>query len=432
MNLDILAKKIEQYVELHKNELIAFFTRYLSNESTNPDLDVDTAFSLCNKELAKELEELHIFDKVDYWEIDEKYSNLVATKIGEVHSPILYCGHTDTVPVTETQLAVWRDDAGPFSGKRVNGLIYGRGATDMKSGNAASLMAVKVLSELDIPLQYDSYFGFVMTEESGNRKYGVDSIVNRGYKADSAIVMEPTHLKIVPAVQGEFYFKITIKGKSSHIASRYLSIYPNAYDLENIPGVNAIDLMRDMMSELDQLESQLGLYARHELMAPGATTINISGISSKGIFSAMAEECSIIGSMIYTPSMSQQQAVSEFNKAIERVTQRHWWLREHPPILELPYFLSEKPPVNIDKNHWICDLLETSFSMNNMDIVYDAMISTSDANYLIDHGIDTITFGPGSSDMGMHGYNERIPEDEYLSAIKVYACMMALKSKIRK
>ena len=128
-----------------------------------------------------------------------------------------------------------------FPVKRVDGLIYGRGATDMKSGNAASIMAVKVLSELNIPLQYDSYFGFVMTEESGNREYGVDSIVKRGYKADSAIVMEPTHLKIVPAVQGEFYFKITIKGKSSHIASRYLSIYPNAYDLGSIPGVNAID-----------------------------------------------------------------------------------------------------------------------------------------------------------------------------------------------
>ena len=425
MKYDDLMKEIHDYVYSNKEVFQKFFTDYLSYDSTNPDLDLPEKRSDCHAWVAEQLKKLNVFDSVDYWEIGDHYSNLVAVKKGIENEPILFCGHTDTVPVTDTQKNEWRKDAGPWSGAIVEGKFYGRGANDMKSGNASSLMAVKVLSDLGYPMFRDTYFGFVMTEESGNREYGVDSIIGRGYAAKSAVIMEPTNMRIVPAIQGEFYFKITIKGKSSHIASRHLSIYPQGFGVEELPGVNAIDLMQDLLLEINQLEKQLGLFTNHALMQPGATTINISGIESKGIFSALAEECSVVGSMIYCPSMSHEEATAEFMNAIARVTDRNHWLRKHPPIVELPYFLSEKPPVNIPTDHWLCKRFEKSISRANVPIAYDSMISTSDGNYLADHGLDVITFGPGASYMGMHGTNEYVPVKDYLDAIVIYAGFLA-------
>ena len=57
-------------------------------------------------------------------------------------------------------------------------------------------------------------------------------------------------------------------------------------------------------------------------------------------------------------------------------------------------------------------------------IAYDAMISTSDGNYLADYGMDVVTFGPGASYMGMHGANEYVPVEDYLNAIIIYAGLL--------
>jgi acetylornithine deacetylase len=125
--------------------------------------------------------------------------------------------------------------------------------------------------------------------------------------------------------------------------------------------------------------------------------------------------------MIYSPSLTSHEAVQEFRNAISRVTERNHWLREHPPIVELPYFLSEKPPVNLPVDHWLCKKFEKSLRANKLPLTYDSMISTSDGNYLADFGIDVITFGPGASYMGMHGCNEYVPVRDYLNAILVYS-----------
>jgi len=49
----------------------------------------------------------------------------------------MFNGHTDTVEVTPHQRGRWLGD--PWSGEIRDGNLYGRGSTDMKSGNAAFL-----------------------------------------------------------------------------------------------------------------------------------------------------------------------------------------------------------------------------------------------------------------------------------------------------
>jgi acetylornithine deacetylase len=112
----------------------------------------------------------------------------------EKFSSIILNGHVDVVPEGE---AKWTEDA--FSAKIENGKLYGRGTTDMKGGIFSSYLALKILKDLNIQLKGDVIFQSVVEEESGGA--GTLSTVLRGYKADAAIIPEPTNMKIFPKQQ---------------------------------------------------------------------------------------------------------------------------------------------------------------------------------------------------------------------------------------
>ena len=423
--MEYMIERIKACIEKNKEVYLHFLSEYLQKDSTNPALAHNEAPLDCHIWMEKRLQEFGIFNKVDRWESGDGFSNVVAVVDGQ-GDPLLFAGHTDTVPVTDTQKKEWRKDAGPWSGAVVDGKMYGRGASDMKAGCASPLMAMHVLHELGIRPKRPLYFSYVMSEENGGREYGVDSIIERGYKAKECIVMEPSNnLAIVPAIQGEFYFTITVQGLSYHIASRHHTLYPHGYQVDNVPGKNAIELAVKIIEELQELERQLGLYVNHPLTENGSTTINFSGIESKGIFSAGAEECEIRGSMLYNPSISQDQALKLFNNAVNRVVDRDLWLQAHPPIVKIPYLLSTKPPVNVEMDHPLCKLLADSAKAFGKEPVYESCLSTSDANYLQDHGIATITMGPGANEYGVHGVDEYVPVDVYLESIARYAYFLS-------
>ena len=383
-----IAERIKESVEKNKEEYIQFLSEYLQKDSTNPALAHNEHPFACHAWMKEKLESYGIFDKVDFWKSGEDFSNVVAVMDGE-GEPLLFAGHTDTVPVTETQKQEWRKDAGPWSGAVKDGKIYGRGASDMKAGCAAPLMAMHVLKELGIRPKRPLYFSYVMSEENGGREFGVDSIIERGYKAKECIVME-------------------------------LST-----NLANVPGNNAIELAVEIIQELQKTEKELGQYINHPLTEHGSTTINFSGIESKGIFSAGAEECVIRGSMLYNPSITQDEALKYFKSAVNRVVERDFWLQEHPPVIQIPYMLSTKPPVNVDMNHPLCEQLVESAKAFGKEPVFESCLSTSDANYLQDHGIATITMGPGANEYGVHSISEYVPVDAYLDAVARYAYFLS-------
>lgn len=423
--MEALAQKINACIEQNKDEIIRFLQTYIQHESTNPALgEIENPYA-CHEWLKEALEAYGLFDKVDYWKERDGFSNVVAVVNGE-GDPLMFAAHTDTVPVTPAQMQAWREDAGPLSGAIVDGKIYGRGASDMKAGGAAPLMAMLVLSKLGLRPKRPVYFTYVMAEENGGREVGVDSIIRRGYMAKDCVVTEPSNnLTIVPCMQGEFYFTITVYGKSYHLASRHEVIYPQGHNIKDAPGKNAIELAVEIIQELQKLEHELGLYANHPMTANGSTTINISGISSEGIFSAGAEKCTIIGSMLYNPSITQDEAFAYFRGAVDRAADRSFWMREHPPKVEIPYLLSTKPPVNVDMNHPICKAFADAARAFDQEPEFEADLSTSDANYLQDHGIDTISIGPGRNEYGVHGTNEYVPIDVYLDAVARYAYFLS-------
>ena len=80
------------------------------------------------------------------------------------------------------------------------GSLYGRGSADDKAGLAALIFVAQCFRSLGISLAGDVILESVVDEEWGGG--GTLATIQRGYRADAAIVFEPSDLDICPASQG--------------------------------------------------------------------------------------------------------------------------------------------------------------------------------------------------------------------------------------
>src|SRR5688572_8064503 len=123
-------------------------------------------------------------------------------------------GHVDIVAAGDES----RWHYPPYQGTIVDGRVYGRGALDMKGGLCCALFAAKAIQDAGIQLNGKLMIESVIGEEDGG--IGTLATVLRGYKADGAIIMEPTELIVAPAQAGALSFRVTIPGLSAHGAMR--------------------------------------------------------------------------------------------------------------------------------------------------------------------------------------------------------------------
>lgn len=419
-------QQVVDYIERTEDELVSFLSDYLRFRSINPDMLAEgetTELRECQEWLAQQLNSWHAFDDVELIGVDTEQPNVAARRKGsggEGDAGLLFNGHTDVVPVTAEQEENWTIGT-PWGGEVVDGKIVGRGASDMKGGIAAFLWAIKAIAECEIPLQGDLLATMVSGEETGNHRIGVDTLAAHGYEAPFAILTEPTNLQIAPASVGEFYFLISIDGVSTSLANRHLSIYPQPFDVP-VAGVNAIDKMWKIQAALRSLEREWGIWQRHPLMEPGNMSINFSRIQAGSTYSGMAESCSLTGSVLFNPSLSYQEVAEEFRAAIDGVVRSDYWLREHPPKITMPYILDHKEPINVDPNHPGVQATMRAFrQICGQEPFLTCTTATSDGNYLFANGQTIITFGPGSSDAGVHGPNETIDVEKLVTATKILA-----------
>ena len=160
--------------------------------------------------------------------------NLYA-RIGTGAPFLLFAGHTDVVPVGD--VSRWRH--GPFAGTVEDGVLYGRGAVDMKGGIACMLAAA--LDYLDVAgPDFLGSIGFLITgDEEGPAINGTVKLLEwaraRGERFDHCLLGEPTNpdslgdmIKI--GRRGSLTGKLTVHGRQGHVA------YPDLAE-NPIPGL---------------------------------------------------------------------------------------------------------------------------------------------------------------------------------------------------
>ena len=121
-------------------------------------------------------------------------------------------GHIDVVP--EGPAAMWTHP--PYAAHIADGWLHGRGAHDMKSGVSAMFFALDALASAGLRPAGRIHIQTVTEEEStGNGALGT---LLRGYRADAALIPEPTGGTITRAHTGTLWFRLRVAGVPVHVA----------------------------------------------------------------------------------------------------------------------------------------------------------------------------------------------------------------------
>ena len=419
-------QQVFQMIDQQASELLQFLQQYVMHKSVNPGRGTPEdpgEEESCQRWLAGELERMGCFDKIDLWADVPGRPNLAAVMTGRSgQAGLMFNGHTDTVEVTSLQREKWIGD--PWSGETRDGNLYGRGSTDMKSGNAAFLWAAKVLSELGVSLRDDLILTFSIGEETGEADIGPLSVLRRGYRAPFVVNAEPTNLRVCPATMGWFFFKITVLGKGLHPASRYAAVYPSREPLP-LPGIDAIEKLRKIMDALTQVERDWALHQRHVFMPPGGMNMCPVYIHGGNLRASMPEQCEVVYAVVYNPALRSDEVMRQIRAGIEGVVASDTWLREHPPIIEVPVIHQVLEPVNLPLEHPSVQKLAAAYrDALGMDPEFGSLPGPCDANIMGEAGVTTVIFGPGDLGMNAHGANEYVPVRQVIDACKVYASLI--------
>ena len=160
-----------------------------------------------------------------------RVSNLWALRQGSRPGPVLaFAGHTDVVPTGP--LERWRSD--PFVPTHRDGLLYGRGAADMKTSIACFVVAAEEFVAAH-PQHAGGIALLITSDEEGPSVDGTVRLVEwlrgRGQSLDACIVGEPTSVDqlgdtIKNGRRGTLSGRLVVKGVQGHIAYPQLARNP--------------------------------------------------------------------------------------------------------------------------------------------------------------------------------------------------------------
>jgi succinyl-diaminopimelate desuccinylase len=200
-------------------------------------------------------------------------ANVVARLKGDGGRPgLIFSAHFDTVPVGAQP---WSH--GPFAAEVVGGRLYGRGASDMKSGMAAMIRAAVALRQSNAALAGDLILAFSAGESSNC--LGAKRMVARGdlKGAGHFLVSEPTSLGILIAEKGALWLRLIAHGRGGHASAAEGSA------LESRSAITR------MMAALQTLESLRFDIADHPLL--GAPSLAVGTIRGGSVVNLTPDRC---------------------------------------------------------------------------------------------------------------------------------------------
>jgi acetylornithine deacetylase len=319
---------------------------------------------------------------------------LVGSWGGEQGPTLVLNGHIDVVPPGD--LSQWNDQS-PYSGRVVDGKIYGRGACDMKGGLVCNLYALKAIQAAGIRLQGKVLLESVVGEEDGG--LGTFATLRRGYQGDAAIITEPTDLQIIPACAGALTFRLKLTGLSAHASVRR-------------EGVSVIEKFWPVWQALNDLEARRNaeghpLMARYDLPYP----LSIGTLQAGNWPSSVPDLLEAEGRMGVALGEEPAAARRELEETLAEVCRKDPWLQKHP--LEIDWFGGQFASGQLPPGHALLELVsQTHYRLHgNLPEVHGASYG-SDLRLMVGLGnIPTLHYGPGGVNLA-HAPNEYVPVSE--------------------
>jgi len=343
--------------------------------------------------------------KLGYDEITIDPMGNIIGRIGKGKKIIALDAHVDTVDVGNP--ANWTVD--PFQGDMKDGIIYGRGACDMKGAVASIVYGGGLIKELGLEDDYTLCVVGSVQEEDCDGLCWQYIIQEDKIRPDVVVIAEPTDLGIYRGHRGRMEMEVRTKGISCHGSA------PER-------GVNAVYKMAPIVQDIEKLNERLG---GEPFLGKGTVTIAEIRSTSPSLC-AVADSSTIHLDRRLAATDTMESAVKEIQelpsvrnaeaevvvldyavpswRGLTYPTKKYyptWLLPEEHDVLKsgirsYESLFGEKPQVS----RWV-------FSTNGVAVM--GM-----------HGIPCIGFGPGN-EIYAHMATEQIPVEHLVKAMAWYA-----------
>jgi succinyl-diaminopimelate desuccinylase len=277
---------------------------------------------------------------------------------GKVRQRIVLAPHMDTVGVASDR---------QFKPVSANGRLSGRGACDTKGSVAVMFSALLELAAARQQLaSTEIVFAALVDEESGQA--GSRFLARSGFKADLAIVGEPTNLRIVTAHKGDLWLQLETRGKAAHGARPEL-------------GRNAVHAMAKIVDLLETDYARQLRRNRHPLLRHA--TINVGTISGGRQPNIVPDQCLI--------RIDRRTIPGENDAAVKREILA--FIRRHGLLATMTDTKNDEPAPPMETNPrlpLVRQLLHCARQKKAAGVDF-----FSDAGVLAGAGIPSVLFGPG-------------------------------------
>ena len=304
-----------------------------------------------------------------------------------------FAGHTDVVPAGDE--TSWKTN--PFEPVVKDGLLFGRGAADMKGGLASMLVATENFIEKN-PNHKGTIAFLITSDEEGVAVNGTVKVMeylkNTNQKIDYCLLGEPSSTSVLGDVikngrRGSLNGLLTIKGKQGHIAYPHLAENPN-------------HLMTSALKDLCQQEWDNG----NEYFP--ATSFQISNIhSGSRVTNVIPGEIEIMFNFRYSTETSKEELQKKVNDILDshKLNYSIDWSHSGYPFLTPKGELVSSCVDAIEKIKGIKPQLSTSGG-------------TSDGRFIAQEGTQVVELGPINATI--HQVNESVVVEDLEDLTRIY------------
>lgn len=318
-------------------------------------------------------------------------------------------GHCDVVPAGPEEM--WTTP--PFAPAVKDGWMHGRGAGDMKSGTVAALFALDAIRAAGFEPAARIHFQSVIEEESTG--LGALSTLQRGYRADCALIPEPTDHQLIRAQVGVLWFKLRVRGRPTHVA------YAGT-------GSNAIMAAYDLIHDLRGLEKEWNAKAkdnRYFAKMRHPLNFNPGKIAGGDWASSVPAWCDVDCRMGVLPGDDLDAAKAGIEARVAAAARRHPFLSNNPPEVVWNGFQAEGWALEnaAREEGALAAAWRDSGEAGEApeDELFTALTDTR--FYGLYYGIPSLCLGPKAENI--HGFDERVELASVKRCTLLYALFIA-------